>query len=190
MPIFAVEVVGSTQDNCEGCTRFVKDDEVFHVSNMKVTCLFTPGHTMGHISYFVEHDDKRVVFTGDCLFMGGVGRFFEGTAADMYPSLYGKLASLPLDTLVYCGHEYTLSNYKFALSVEGSNQDLIASYEKCMKLREEGKPTIPSTIDLELKTNPFLRVREKEIIQSLGLSVESDVLDILAAVREAKNNFK
>lgn len=145
---------------------------------------------MGHISYYVEHNDQRVVFTGDCLFMGGAGRFFEGTGEDMYPSLYEKLAKLPADTLIYCGHEYTLSNYKFALSIDSANQDLVAIYEKCVKLRDEGKPTIPSSIDLELKTNPFLRVYDPAVRKSLGFSEDSNPIAVLTAVREAKNNFK
>ena len=145
---------------------------------------------MGHISYYCEHNDQRLVFTGDCLFVGGAGRFFEGTATDMYPALYEKLAKLPSDTLVYCGHEYTLSNYKFALSIDGDNADLIEANEKAVKLREEGKPTIPSTIDVEIKTNPFMRVHSSNIQKNLGFNSDSDLIAVLAAVREAKNNFK
>lgn len=185
-----VEIYGSATDNCEGCTNFISDGDVFYVSGIKVTCLHTPGHTMGHISFYVEHNDQRAVFTGDCLFLGGAGRFFEGTANDMYPSLYEKLGRLPSDTLVYCGHEYTLSNYKFALSIDGENSDLISQNDNAKKLREEGKPTIPSTIGLELKTNPFLRVDNEKIRANLGFGSDSDAVAVLAAVREAKNNFK
>ena len=93
------------------------------------------------------------------LFVAGCGKFFEGTADDMYLSLYEKLASLPSDTSVYCGHEYTLSNYKFALSIDSTNDELIKANEEAKILREQGKPTIPSTIGKELKTNPFLRCK-------------------------------
>lgn len=164
--------------------------EVFNISGLKITALLTPGHTMGHISYFVEHGSQKAVFTGDCLFVGGAGRFFEGTANDMYPSLYEKLGTLPRDTLVYCGHEYTLSNYKFAVSVDPTNVDLQEAFATAQKLRDTGEATVPSTIDKELKTNPFLRANDENIKANVGLAGSSDIVAVLAAVREAKNNFK
>lgn len=115
---------GHEIDNCEGCTHFVKDGEVFCFDNISVQCLLTPGHTQGHICYYLVVDDQRVVFTGDILFRGGAGKFFEGSAADVAGSL-GRLMELPADTLVYCGHEYTLSNYRFALSIDRENADLM-----------------------------------------------------------------
>jgi hydroxyacylglutathione hydrolase len=181
-------VYGGVIDNVEACTRFVNDgDELKFGSNISVKCIHTPGHTMGHISYYFTDDAARVVFTGDTLFVGGAGKFFEGTGSDMYPSLYEKLARLPGDTLVYCGHEYTLSNYRFALSVDPDNQQLIEANRKAQMLRDEGKYTVPSTIQQELETNPFLRVHEAAIRERFP-GIE-DPHELLAAVRKAKDEF-
>ncbi len=106
----------------------------------------------------------------------------------MYPSLYDKLAQLPRETLIYCGHEYTLSNYRFALSVEPSNEQLVAENIRALALRAEGKFTVPSTIQKELDTNPFLRIHEVSI-RSKFPGIE-DPFELLTALREAKNNFK
>jgi hydroxyacylglutathione hydrolase len=182
-----IDIVGSPVDNVEGCTKFVSDGEIIYLDDIKITCLLTPGHTMGHVCYFVQHEDKSVVFTGDILFVGGVGKFFEGTASDMYEAL-GKLTALPRDTEVYCGHEYTLSNYRFALSIDGSNTDLIEANEKMSALRQESKCTVPSTIEQEIRTNPFLRVTAPDI--SRHFPECSGAVELLGAVREAKNSFK
>ena len=113
-----------------------------------------PGHTRGHIAYFAA--DFRRLFCGDTLFAAGCGRLFEGTAEQMSASL-AKLAALPADTQVYCAHEYTLSNLRFALAVEPDSEALHDRQRRCAALRERGLPTVPSTIDEERATNPFLR---------------------------------
>ena len=184
-----IEIVGSNVDDVEGCTTFVQDGSFISLSNISINCILTPGHTMGHISYFAEHNDEKVVFTGDCLFIGGVGKFFEGTASDMHISLFEKLAKLPKETLVYCGHEYTLSNYKFALSVDRENEHLISANSRAISLRAIGKPTMPSSIDDEMKTNPFLRIYEKALQESCGQG-SLDPIQILHNVRDMKNRFK
>lgn len=185
----SVEIIGGEIDNVEGCTRFVKDGEEWtYGDGIKVRCIHTPGHTNGHISYFVEHGDHRAVFTGDCLFIGGCGKFMEGTGDDMYRALYEKLGSLPSDTLIYCGHEYTLQNYKFALSCEPNNTHLIEANEKAKATRAAGKPTIPATLEHERQTNPFLRVMFPTV-KALFPDLQGDVA-VLTAVRNAKNNFK
>jgi hydroxyacylglutathione hydrolase len=181
-------IYGGVVDNVEACTHFVKDgDELQFGQNIHVKCIHTPGHTMGHISFYFTDGVNRVVFTGDTLFVGGAGKFFEGTGADMYPSLYEKLAQLPPDTLVYCGHEYTLSNYRFALSMEPDNERLVEENRKATALRAEGKFTIPSTIEKELATNPFLRIHEPSIRNKFP-GIE-DPFALLTAVRDAKNRF-
>jgi hydroxyacylglutathione hydrolase len=186
-----IEIVGSAQDTVEGCTKVVNDGDELFVGGIKVKCILTPGHTMGHVSYYAEQNDQHVCFTGDCLFIGGAGRFFEGSAADMYPTLYQKLGNLPRDTLIYCGHEYTVSNYRFALSVDGANTDLIAANERAKTLRDSGLPTIPTTLETEFRTNPFMRVHEAAIQMNMcGECTNADPIAVLAAVREAKNNFK
>lgn len=184
-----IEIVGSNVDDVEGCTTFVQDGSRISLSNISIHCILTPGHTMGHISYFAEYQNEKVVFTGDCLFIGGVGKFFEGTASDMHISLFEKLAKLPKETLVYCGHEYTLSNYRFALSIDCENEHLISANNRAISLRASGKPTIPSTIDDELKTNPFLRVHDKAVQNSCGHG-SLDPIQILHNIRDMKNRFR
>jgi hydroxyacylglutathione hydrolase len=183
-----VKILGSEVDNVEGCDKFVVDGEEFLFGSLKVRCILTPGHTMGHVSYYVEDGNRRAVFTGDCLFIGGAGRFFEGTGSDMYVSLYQKLMSLPQDTEIYCGHEYTLANYKFALSVDPKNIKLIEACCSATALREKRIPTVPSTILQEMETNPFLRV-DQPSIQMLCGNCSTDPIVVLTGVREAKNAF-
>ena len=193
-----VQICGHSTDNVEACNRTVNDGEEIVFGSIKITALLTPGHTMGHTCYYLEDGStgQRVCFTGDCLFIGGAGRFFEGKASDMYPTLYTKLGGLPMDTQIYCGHEYTLSNYKFAASIDADNTDLQEQIAKAQALRSENRPTVPSTLDTEFKTNPFLRVHSSSVKAAMctickesGFS-EDDPIGILHAVREAKNRFK
>ncbi|KAG8317487.1 hypothetical protein J6590_026641 [Homalodisca vitripennis] len=116
--------------------------------NLEVECLHTPCHTKGHICYVVKpKNQSQAVFTGDTLFIAGCGRFFEGTANQMYDNLYKKLGSLPNDTRVFCGHEYTYANLKFASTVDPNNQAVATKLEWSEKMRAERQPTVPSTID-------------------------------------------
>ncbi|MGD9842193.1 MAG: hydroxyacylglutathione hydrolase [Steroidobacteraceae bacterium] len=146
-----------------------------------------PGHTAGHIAY-VGHG---AVFCGDTLFSAGCGRLFEGTAEQMSHSL-GQLAKLPSNTYVYCGHEYTLANLRFALAVEPDNQDALAHMKLAQSLRQQGLPTLPSTIELELKINPFLRLNKQTVKYAAAqhadraLNSESETF---AALRDWKNHF-
>ena len=144
-----------------------------------------PAHTKGHIAFWFEVD--KAVFTGDTMFAMGCGRLFEGTPAQMWSSL-SKLAELPADTRVYCGHEYTQSNGKFALTLEPGNKDLADRMREVERLRSEGRPTIPSTIGLELKTNPFLRPSSPELRKSLQLE-NADVVAVFAETRRRKDSF-
>lgn len=184
-----IQIIGGKTEGVEACNRTVEDGEKFTFgSGIAITCLWTPGHTMGHISYYCEDGAQRAVFSGDVLFVGGAGKFFEGTGQDMEITLYQKLGKLPPDTLVYCGHEYTLSNYRFALSIDPSNTRLREESAKAEQLRAAGSPTVPSTIEKELATNPFLRVTEPAIASQFpGIS---SIGDLLTAVRTAKDNFK
>lgn len=147
----------------------------------------TPGHTLGHITYYIESHGERALFTGDTLFVGGCGKFFEGTAHDMYISLYERIGNLPPDTKIYCGHEYTLSNYKFALSIEPHNADLINANNLAKNKRSNHEFTVPSTLEQELKTNPFLRVHEESVARHYSHC--ETPMEILGALREAKNKF-
>jgi hydroxyacylglutathione hydrolase len=144
-----------------------------------------PAHTRGHIAFWFE--EAKAVFTGDTMFAMGCGRLFEGTPAQMWASL-STLARLPADTRVYCGHEYTQSNGRFALTLEPGNADLVARMKQVDELRNQGLPTIPSTIGLELKTNPFLRPDSPELRQAMSMET-ANVIDVFAETRRRKDMF-
>lgn len=135
------------------------NDDRIQFNALKIDIFSLPGHTLGHIAYFI--DELDLLFCGDTLFAMGCGRLFEGTAAQMYQSL-NRLAALPPRTQVYCTHEYTLANAQFALSIEPDNKALLARYEQIQQLRNAGQMTLPSSIELELETNPFLRAESVE----------------------------
>uniref|UniRef100_A0A1B6D7X8 hydroxyacylglutathione hydrolase n=1 Tax=Clastoptera arizonana TaxID=38151 RepID=A0A1B6D7X8_9HEMI len=175
-------------DRIEGLTDKIKDGDTIKIGNLEVECLFTPCHTKGHICYLVKPDDEpQAVFTGDTLFIGGCGRFFEGNAEEMYAALLGKLGSLPEDTKVFCGHEYTVSNLKFAKKVDGNNIAVENKLIWAEGMRKEFKPTVPSTIGDEKKTNPFMRVHDKALET---LAESTDAIKVMAFIRQQKDNFK
>lgn len=147
-----------------------------------------PGHTLGHIAYFSElASNNPILFCGDTLFGAGCGRLFEGTPAQMLTSLK-KLAALPTQTRVYCTHEYTLHNINFALGLEPNNQDLLNRHQSTIAQRKQLQPSLPSTIGLELATNPFLRAHSLEIQTSLGLKDASE-LEVFIIAREMRNHY-
>ncbi|GMV16350.1 MAG: hydroxyacylglutathione hydrolase [Polyangiaceae bacterium] len=162
--------------------------ESFEAAGLAFRALHVPGHTSGAVAY-VTGD---AVFTGDTLFAAGCGRLFEGTPAQMYESLNEKLGALPDETRVYCGHEYTASNLRFAAHVEPSNADVRAKAERVAVLRERGEPSVPSTIGEERRTNPFMRCESEEIQKSVAerLSGAASPIEVLAAIRAAKDSFK
>ena len=165
-----------------GLTDLLRDGQNLEFGPFSITSIATPCHTSGSLSYLVtgESDSVRAVFTGDTLFVGGCGRFFEGSAKDMYTSLVQKLGCLPKETLVYCGHEYTLKNLEFAQTIEPDNRDLQdkVAWAKTLKC------TIPSTIDQEWKTNPFMRVGELQLKMGLG-----DPIETMKQIRARKDVF-
>jgi len=139
-------------------TEFMSDGDSLELFGARFRCMLVPGHTLGAVSYYGEGS----VFTGDTLFAAGCGRLFEGTAAMMYESLNRRLGELPDDTRVYCGHEYTASNLRFAAHVEPDNLAVKARAERVADLRARGEPSIPSTLAEERATNPFLRCGSAE----------------------------
>ncbi|MDB5819724.1 MAG: hydroxyacylglutathione hydrolase [Rhizobacter sp.] len=168
------------------------------VLGMRFEVIDVPGHTAGHIAYFHQPQDADpIVFSGDTLFSGGCGRLFEGTPADMHGSL-SRLAALPAATRVCCGHEYTLSNLKFAAAVEPGNADIAQYTASCLALRADDFPTLPSTIGLERRVTPFLRCDVPVVVQAavshgLAASASRPVpsgIDVLAALRQWKNDFR
>jgi hydroxyacylglutathione hydrolase len=184
---FGTEVVGAAKDAARipGIDTGLNEGEVFSLGSHKARVLEIPAHTSQHIAFWFEED--RAVFTGDTLFAMGCGRLFEGTAEMMWSSL-SKLMGLPDDARVYCGHEYTEANGRFALTVEPENRDLQARMADVRATRAKGLPTIPSTMGLEKKTNPFLRAQSPEIRHSLGLEKASNV-DVFAEARRRKDKF-
>ena len=161
------------------------EGDTFSLGDARARIIETPGHTSGHISFWFE--DAKALFCADTLFSLGCGRLFEGTPAQMWHSLQ-KLAALPDDTVVYCGHEYTLSNARFALTVDPANPALKARAEEVERLRAGGQPTVPSTLGAEREANPFLRPGDPAIRQTLGMEGASDV-DVFAEIRRRKDRF-
>jgi hydroxyacylglutathione hydrolase len=164
--------------------KVVEGDEV-QVGNAVARIIETPGHTTGHIVY--HFDDDNVLFAGDTLFSLGCGRVFEAPMNVMYHSLM-KLAALPEETQVYCGHEYTQANARFALTVDPDNDLLKHRAAEIDRLRAAGRFTIPTTMALELATNPFLRAEDPGVQAAVGLAGH-DPAQVFAEVRERKNRF-
>lgn len=162
----------------------VSDGDTFFFGNESVEVISTPGHTLGMVNFYFPQ--SAVVFTGDTLFALGCGRVFEGTMAMMWNSLQ-KLAKLPSETLVYCGHEYTESNAKFSLSVDPDNEKLVKRAAEISELRAKGMPTLPTSIGSELETNPFLRPDDASIRKHLGMENASNS-EVFAEIRTRKDN--
>jgi hydroxyacylglutathione hydrolase len=161
----------------------VDQDDIVAVGDLGAKVIATPGHTIGHIVYWFEDDD--LLFTGDTLFAMGCGRVFETAPTVMWESLV-KIAGLPEETQVYCGHEYTLANARFALTVDPQNDILKQRAEEVAALRARGEWTLPTTIALELATNPFLRAEDRLVQAALGMQ-GADPADVFAELRERKN---
>lgn len=153
----------------------------------KARIIDLPGHTLGHVAYYMEQHDEKWLFCGDTLFGAGCGRLFEGSPQKMYQSLQ-KLAALPLDTQVFCTHEYTLHNINFALTLEPGNQALQKRQQDTLSLREKHAPSLPSSIRLELATNPFLRCDSAEI-QTRIQAKDKTTVDVFSKIRELRNHY-
>ena len=167
----------------QGLDRTVGGGESFGLGGFEVKVLDTPGHTAGHITYHIP--SAKVAFAGDTLFAIGCGRVIEGNMETMWQSL-ARLAALPPDTEVYCGHEYTLANARFALSVEPENEALQKRAKEVEAMLAAGKATLPTTIAAELATNPFLRPQSPAIRKRLGMASAAD-WQVFGEVRERKN---
>lgn len=163
----------------------VREGAKVSVGKLEANVIETPGHTAGHISYWFGAD--KLVFAGDTLFSIGCGRVIEGTPEMMWASLR-KLRDLPGDTQIFCGHEYTLANIRFAQSIEPDNRVLAARAEEAARQIAAGKPTIPTTIDQEKAANPFLRADVPAVAASVGLAGKP-AAQVFAEVRARKNNF-
>lgn len=186
-------VIGPVRERMPEPLQRVDDGETVTVLGFDFQVIAVPGHTAGHIAYFcADLDGAPMLFPGDTLFSGGCGRLFEGTPAQMHASLT-RLASLPGNTRLCCTHEYTLANLRFALAVEPHNAELVHHNSSCLALRENGLPTLPSTIALEKAINPFLRTTEPEVAASVQAhapqSPHLDAQAVFTTLREWKNLF-
>ena len=188
---FGVPVVGHRFDEgrLPALSHGVDTGDVVRVDEVEARCIHIPGHTLGAVAYFVDSEGQRLVFTGDTLFCAGCGRLFEGTPAQMHASL-SSLLKLPDDTLVYCGHEYTENNLRFAAHAEPSNGDVTRAQDRAKRLRAEGRPTVGTSLDDERRVNPFLRVGSTELRTRLGIAPEADDVTAFAAIRSAKDGFR
>ena len=169
----------------------VDEPEILDITafNLKLKVIGLPGHTLGHVAYYAEDDEnaQNILFCGDTLFGAGCGRLFEGTPEQMFDSLQ-KLAALPKDTKVYCTHEYTMHNINFALTLEPNNQALISRQQATLALRDLQQPSLPSSIALEIATNPFLRCHCTAIKSSIQQQNASP-LQVFTAIRELRNHY-
>lgn len=187
-------VFGPANDNIPLCDTFLfEGDKIENAAlQLDLTVLDVPGHTAGHIAYTGTFKGRQVLFCGDTLFAAGCGRLFEGTPAQMDASL-SKLAALPGQTKVYCAHEYTLSNMRWALVVEPDNQMLQDWQIVALAQRKRGEATVPSTIRQELACNPFLRARQPDVARAATQWAKRKLdtpVEVFAALREWKNSFR
>lgn len=182
MPVYAHES-SLTEGRIARQSVGVTHEGLFEVAGLSFRPLHVPGHTLDAVAYVTS----GAVFTGDTLFVAGCGRLFEGTPEMMYTSLCEKLARLPGETKVYCGHEYTQSNLRFAASVEPENEEVKQKLDIVAGKRSCGEPTVPSTMDEERRTNPFLRVDEEPVRSRFSGASGAEVL---AKVRAAKDVFR
>jgi len=193
--------VYSGDSRCDGrdVTVFKETENTVTAGSLSFNIYRTPCHTTGHVCYYLESD--KLVFTGDTLFLGGCGRFFEGTPEQMHIALNVVLASLPDETKIFCGHEYTLSNLKYAKHVEPNNAEVVKYAKECLEKRSKTVPlpTIPGTIGNEKKVNPFMRTQssseliatyEQECANECAVPKSDDPVDVMRVIRKLKDNFK
>ena len=168
-----------------GIDIMLEDNDQWSFGNSKVKILHIPGHTLGHICFFFEKE--KIAFTGDTLFSLGCGRIFEGDHKQMLSSL-NKIKKLPKETKIYCGHEYTYKNAEFCIKYDKNNIDLKKKFGRIKKLRSENLPTIPSTLEEELKSNIFLRCDQNDLKIKLNMENQED-FKVFRKVRDLKDSF-
>ncbi len=184
---YECEVVGPEASAAETgmYDRTVKDGDSFDWAGIKFEVMETPGHTLDHVSYYLP--SEKLVFVGDTIFSLGCGRVIEGDYPMMWDSLK-TLRALPDDTILYCGHEYTLNNGKFALTVDPSNTALKQRVAEVEMLRAAAKPTLPTTIAAEKATNPFLRADDPTVMKAIGMA-NAKPAEVFAEIRKRKDKF-
>ncbi len=180
-------VVGAKKDAARipGIDIMLEEGDIFEFGSQTAQILETSGHTIGHITYWFEEADA--LFCGDTLFALGCGRLFEGSPAQMWDSLK-KFLALPDDTKVYCAHEYTEANARFAITIEPKNTRLMARFDEIMAKRAKNIPTVPTTIGEERSTNPFLRPDSPDVLEELNMA-GADPVSVFAEIRHRKDTF-
>lgn len=183
-----VELIGAKADahRIPDLDTALEDGETVVFGTQQATVIAVPGHTSGHIAFWFPQ--AGALFSGDTLFALGCGRLFEGTAVQMWASLQ-RLRDLPDDTLVHCGHEYTLSNARFAVTVDPDNPELRARFAAVEAARQAGRPTIPFTLGEDKRTNPFLRADEPAVQAAVGMA-GADPAAVFAEIRRRKDDFR
>ncbi|MEX1036819.1 MAG: hydroxyacylglutathione hydrolase [Sneathiella sp.] len=180
-------IVGAKNDAARipGIDIQVEEGDIFEFGSQSAQVFEVPGHTVGHIAYWFR--DSDALFCGDTLFALGCGRLFEGTPAQMWHSI-GKFRAMPDETKVYCAHEYTEANGRFALSVDPKNNALKKRFAEILEMRKKQLPTVPSTLGEEKKTNPFMRADDPGLQAELALS-GADPVEVFAETRRRKDSF-
>ena len=184
-----LEVYGP-KNNVHGINNIVKNNDKFTVIGIDFEVIEIPGHTLDHIAFYSFNDGQPILFCGDTLFSGGCGRVFEGTFDQMFIALK-KISKYPKETKIFCGHEYTLSNLKFALAVDENNEDLIEEYDNIKNIVDSGNPSLPTILEKELKINPFLRCDNHHIKNKIvsKFNTSDDEFEVFCALRQWKDNF-
>ena len=186
------QVVGPNNPQIDGVDQKVSDGDVVQSCGLNFRVIEIPGHTLDHLAYYLDNEEQPMLFCGDTLFSAGCGRVFEGTHPQMYQSLM-KLKALPENTLVFCAHEYTIGNLQFALEVEPNNPTIKNHLESCTNMLKNGQSTLPSSINLELQINPFLRCDRAELRESISnkfnASESSEDSVIFEYLRRWKDSF-
>jgi len=182
-------VFGPVND-IDGIDHRLSDKDKISIIGIDFDIISIPGHTLDHIGFYSANAGNPILFCGDTLFAGGCGRIFEGTYEQMFNSLK-KITKLPTNTNIYCGHEYTLSNLKFALEADDANKELIEEFKQVENKINLNTPSLPTRLDKELEVNPFLRCDniniQNKIIEKFNVS--DNELEIFTALRKWKDNF-
>ena len=184
-----LEVYGPV-NNIDGINHRLNDKDKISIIGIDFDVMSIPGHTLDHIGFYSANADNPILFCGDTLFAGGCGKIFEGTYEQMFHALK-KITKLPTNTNIYCGHEYTLSNLKFALEADDTNKELIEEFKKVENKINSNIPSLPTTLDKELKVNPFLRCDNINIQNKIieKFKVSNNELEVFTALRKWKDNF-
>ena len=184
-----LEVYGPV-NNIDGINHRLNDKDKISIIGIDFDVMSIPGHTLDHIGFYSANANNPILFCGDTLFAGGCGKIFEGTYEQMFHALK-KITKLPTNTNIYCGHEYTLSNLKFALEADDTNKELIEEFKKVENKINSNIPSLPTTLDKELKVNPFLRCDNINIQNKIieKFKVSNNELEVFTALRKWKDNF-